>query len=344
MAGNDRFDGPLMGILQAHSSDMEFLNSIFGFLQRRTGCFNGPKAEENFTTLINTLTFQQEAYRKADFKKKQGISDDDEEEERAAKRKAEQMEAEKKVKAEQFAKENAERIAKRKAAEEKKKAEEEKKAQEAAAGGGEKAAVDDKTEGEKEEEKKDKGDESDDDDESKGAKPVDNGGVTDRYSWTQTLQECQVVISAEQLGLTNGSVKSKLLDIDIKKKTMRVGVKGKEPLISGDLHQAVKLENTLWTIEDSSRVVITLEKVNQMEWWKCIMVGDQEINTRKVEPENSSLSDLDGDTRQTVEKMMYDQRQKSMGLPTSEEQKKQEMLSKFMTQHPEMDFSKCKFN
>ena len=57
------------------------------------------------------------------------------------------------------------------------------------------------------------------------------------------------------------------------------------------------------TFED----IFNLVKEKGMHWWKNVIDGDEEIDTTKIQPENSRLEDLDPETRQTVEKMMYDQ-------------------------------------
>lgn len=51
-------------------------------------------------------------------------------------------------------------------------------------------------------------------------------------------------------------------------------------------------------------ISILLTKREQMEWWKCCVKGEPEIDTQKVEPESSKLADLDPEMRSTVEKMM----------------------------------------
>lgn len=168
--------------------------------------------------------------------------------------------------------------------------------------------------------------------------PPGNGGRTDKYIWTQTLSDLIVTVPVP-LG-----TKTKQLSVDITNKRLKVGMKGQPPIIDGDLHKRVIVDDCFWTLEDGREVSISLQKDNKMEWWKCVVIGDQEIDTTKVQPENSKLGDLDAETRQTVEKMMFDQRQKAQGLPSSDELQKQEMLKKFMSSHPEMDFSKAKFS
>ncbi|XP_077227806.1 HSP20-like chaperones superfamily protein [Tasmannia lanceolata] len=165
-----------------------------------------------------------------------------------------------------------------------------------------------------------------------------NGMDLEKYSWIQTLQEVTVNIPIPR------GTKSRFINCEIKKSHLKVGLKGQPPIIDGELFQSVKPDDCFWSIEDEKFISVLLTKQNQMEWWKCLVKGDPEIDTQKVEPENSKLSDLDPETRQTVEKMMFDQRQKSMGRPTSDEMQKEEILKKFMAEHPEMDFSKTKFS
>ncbi|KAG9126523.1 hypothetical protein FRC07_003145 [Ceratobasidium sp. 392] len=158
------------------------------------------------------------------------------------------------------------------------------------------------------------------------------------YRWKQELGDVDVTVP-----LPKGT-RARDLVVKIAKKKLSAGLKGKEPILEGELCKEIKVEESTWTVEDQSSLIIHLEKINQMNWWENVLTHHPKVDTRKIQPGNSKLSDLDGETRGLVEKMMYDNQQRQMGKPTSDEQKKMEALKKFQAAHPEMDFSNAKIS
>ena len=158
------------------------------------------------------------------------------------------------------------------------------------------------------------------------------------YNFSQTLAAVDVYVPLRE------GIKSKDVDVKITPSSIKIGLKGTAPVLEGKLHDKVKVDDSTWTLIDNRVVHVYLEKLDGMKWWSCVVAGEKEVDTQKIVPENSKLSDLDGDVRQTVEKMMFDQRAKAMGMPSSDERKQLDLLEKFKQQHPDMDFSKAKIN
>ena len=65
-------------------------------------------------------------------------------------------------------------------------------------------------------------------------------------------------------------------------------------------------------------VQISLEKALK-HWWKNLLVDEPKINLKHIQPEKP-MEDLSQEEQMKIYQMMFDQRQKAMGLPTSEEQ------------------------
>jgi len=314
---DERFDGVLLNIAQQSGSIDSILDAFFGFLQRKTDFFTGAQDEQAAEQMILK-------YYKKHWKVGQKRRQEQQERNRAADDERKKKAEAKKQKDEEEYRKRMEEAEKMKSAPKIEEVTEEEAKQI-------KADKEMKKNGEGDEETKEE-------EEDKEPPPPGNGGTTDKYTWTQTLNALEVFVHVPP------GVKAKQIVCDIGGDTLKLGVKGEPLILNGKMHSKVKPDDCMWTLIDNKIVQITLEKFDNMKWWNCVMEGDPGIDTKKIVPENSKLSDLDGETRMTVEKMMYDQRQKSMGKPTSDQEKQHDLLEKFKAAHPEMDFSKAKIN
>jgi len=336
MATNEeKYDGLLLGMAQQHEGGVqELLDTFFSFLARKTDFYTGVAPGYAKKLLLEKFgKYEAQATASVDKKKK---ANEDADQKRRARLEKERLEDEKRAKQELEASSvteltDEEALQLEKELERNNKGSEKKEKPEEEVAGPSKKSSDTDAPHVSDEEEEDKG---------KLMPNSGNGCDLPHYRWTQTLSEIELRVPL----IKYFPLKSADVVVEYKKRHLKIGLKNQTPIIDAALEKDIKVEESTWVLEDRKVIFVTLEKINKMEWWNRLVMTDPEINTRKVNPEPSKLSDLDGETRTMVEKMMYDQRQKEMGLPTSEEQKKEGMLKKFMEAHPEMDFSKCKFS
>lgn len=122
------------------------------------------------------------------------------------------------------------------------------------------------------------------------------------YRWTQTLAEVHIEVPVPK------GTRGKQVHLQINPKSLKVAIQGggsgTQTIREGELFAEIATDESTWTLENQETVSVHLEKSNRQQWWPHVWQQDPKIDVSKIQPENSKLSDLDGETRGMVEKMM----------------------------------------
>lgn len=154
--------------------------------------------------------------------------------------------------------------------------------------------------------------------------PVGNGGWTERYQWTQSLEECTVLLVVSQglrakdlavsLQPTSISVRAKNIDSftgNTEESLRRDGI-----FLEGELSQLIVPSESTWTLESNVLQLSLYKKVKT--FWDSVLVGDAKIDATLVDSRRN-VNTYDEATQAQIRKIIFDQQQASKGLPTSDE-------------------------
>lgn len=128
------------------------------------------------------------------------------------------------------------------------------------------------------------------------------------YRWTQTLEHVELSLAVPQ------GTRAKQVQVLIKRTSLCIGWHGVTVAevcsyvlcrasflsLSSQMTALGRLVRLPSNTDDGTTLSIHLEKENANEWWAHVLKHDPTIDTTKIQPVDSTLSDLDGETRYVV--------------------------------------------
>lgn len=137
-----------------------------------------------------------------------------------------------------------------------------------------------------------------------------NGGVTDKYAWSQNFGELTVEVpSKERLTKSNVAL---TMTRDRLKLTLADQV-----VLDGQFCRPINVSESMWSIEDGARVLISIEKVEEY-WWDCVLKGDATIDTQEIES-SKRLDEFPPEERSAIMQIMAENRNRERVEDVTEE-------------------------
>uniref|UniRef100_A0A8D8WQ03 NudC domain-containing protein 3 n=1 Tax=Cacopsylla melanoneura TaxID=428564 RepID=A0A8D8WQ03_9HEMI len=150
-----------------------------------------------------------------------------------------------------------------------------------------------------------------------------NGADLETYAWSQNITDLDV-----EVRVADSVNKSRLVQVNVSTDKIDVTVDGHVQL-SGQLAHNVKKDETVWTLTPGKYIQIHLEKAKE-RWWDQLIQGEPKIDLKAIDS-TRPFSELAQDEQMKVNELIWNDYQKSKGLPSSEQIKSAKILKKAWT-------------
>ncbi|EKX72916.1 conserved hypothetical protein [Theileria equi strain WA] len=128
-----------------------------------------------------------------------------------------------------------------------------------------------------------------------------NGGVTKTYAWAQTISDLTIEIISNEI-LSTDNVK-----VSLSRDSLKVVISG-NTIIDGQFCNSINATDSMWNIEDRSRIVLSIEKAQEL-WWDCAIKGDETIDTQNIESVKR-IEEFSSSEQREILKLMAENRNK----------------------------------